>query len=101
MFLEVLFQYFQSIFLMGRLMSMTLSEKIIAQACGRSNVNSGDIVTCKVDLAMMHDSSGPRMAGKMLDELGVPVWDVDKLVVISSPSFPSPLDKPLVKTPFL
>ncbi len=68
---------------MGRLMSMTLSEKIIAQACGRSNVNSGDIVTCKVDLAMMHDSSGPRMAGKMLDELGVPVWDVDKLVVIT------------------
>ena len=63
--------------------SMTLSEKIIARAAGLKSVAPGDIVTCAVDLAMMHDSSGPRRAGRMLDELGVPVWDKDKLVVIT------------------
>ena len=62
---------------------MTLSEKIIARAAGVDQVKPGEIVTCAVDLAMMHDSSGPRMAGKKLDELGVPVWDMDKLVVIT------------------
>lgn len=64
-------------------MAMTLAEKIIARAAGVDSVAPGDIVTCAVDLAMMHDSSGPRRAGKMLDELGVPVWDPDKLVVIT------------------
>ena len=48
-------------------MTMTLSEKIIARAAGLDSVTPGDIVTCAVDLAMMHDSSGPRRAGKMLD----------------------------------
>lgn len=62
---------------------MTLSEKIIAKAAGLDSVKPGDIVTCAVDVAMMHDSSGPRRAGKMLDELGVPIWDKDKLVVIT------------------
>jgi len=63
--------------------SMTLAEKIIARAAGLDAVTPGEIVTCAVDLAMMHDSSGPRRAGKMLDELGVPIWDKDKLVVIT------------------
>ncbi|MDA1089792.1 MAG: aconitase/3-isopropylmalate dehydratase large subunit family protein [Proteobacteria bacterium] len=63
--------------------SMTLSEKIIARAAGLDSVAPGDIVTCAVDLAMMHDSSGPRRAGKLLDELGAPIWDKDKLVVIT------------------
>ena len=63
--------------------SMTLAEKIIASAAGLSSVTPGEIVTCKVDLAMIHDSSGPRRAGKMLDELGVPIWDKEKLVVIT------------------
>ena len=64
-------------------MGLTLSEKIIARAAGKKKVKPGEIVTCAVDLAMMHDSSGPRLAGKMLDELGVPIWDVDKLVVVT------------------
>ena len=39
--------------------SMTLSEKILAKAAGQDSVAPGDIVTCAVDMAMMHDSSGP------------------------------------------
>lgn len=63
--------------------NMTLAEKIITRAAGVAAVKPGEIVTCAVDLAMMHDSSGPRMAGKKLDELGAPVWDMSKLVVIT------------------
>ena len=62
---------------------MTLAEKIIARAAGQDSVKPGDIVTCAVDLAMMHDSSGPRRAGKMLDELGVAPWDTSKIVIVT------------------
>ena len=64
-------------------MAQTLAEKIIAKAAGADSVSPGEIVTCKVDLAMIHDSAGPRQAGLKLDELGVPIWDLDKLVMIT------------------
>ena len=62
---------------------MTLSEKIIARAAGKDFVKPSEIVTCAVDLAMMHDSSGPRRAGKMLDQLGVAPWDTSKIVIVT------------------
>ena len=40
--------------------AQTLAQKLIARASGRDSVAVGDIVTCGVDLAMFHDSSGPR-----------------------------------------
>ena len=49
----------------------TLAQKLIARACGRAAVAVGEIVTCKVDLAMFHDSSGPRRLAPMLEALGV------------------------------
>jgi 3-isopropylmalate/(R)-2-methylmalate dehydratase large subunit len=64
-------------------MSMTLAEKIIARASGRERVQPGDIVTCEVDLAMMHDSSGPRRQAPKLAELGVDVWDPARVVLIT------------------
>ena len=39
-------------------MPATLAEKLVARAAGRAAVTPGEIVTCKVDLAMMHDSGG-------------------------------------------
>jgi 3-isopropylmalate/(R)-2-methylmalate dehydratase large subunit len=62
---------------------MTLSEKIIARAAHRGVVKPGEIVTCQVDLAMMHDSGGPRRVDSKLRELGAAIWDVDKVVVVS------------------
>jgi hypothetical protein len=38
-------------------MSMSLACKLIARAAGRGRVVPGEIVTCRVDLAMFHDSS--------------------------------------------
>jgi 3-isopropylmalate/(R)-2-methylmalate dehydratase large subunit len=37
-------------------MGQTLSQKIIARAAGRATVVPGEIVTCKVDLALLLDS---------------------------------------------
>ena len=64
-------------------MANTLVEKIIARASGRSSVAPGEIVTCKVDLAMFHDSSGPRRVGPRMRELGASVWDPSKVVVVT------------------
>lgn len=61
----------------------TLAEKLIARACGRDRVSPGEIVTCAVDLAMMHDSGGPRRVGPILERLGVGVWDTSKVVVVT------------------
>ena len=64
-------------------MPQTLVEKIIARASGRDNVRQGEIVTCKVDLAMLTDSGGPRRIWPRLKELGVGVWDPDKVVLVT------------------
>ncbi len=64
-------------------MSMTLAEKILAHASRREHVHAGEILSCHVDLAMMHDSSGPRRIAPKLEELGVDVWDADKVVIIT------------------
>jgi 3-isopropylmalate/(R)-2-methylmalate dehydratase large subunit len=64
-------------------MQATLAQKLVARAAGRSTVTPGEIVTCKVDLAMLHDSSGPRRVKPMLERLGAKVWDPSKVVVIT------------------
>ena len=70
-------------------MGKTLSEKIIARAAGRESVKPDDIVTVAVDVAMIHDSGGPRRYWKTMQDMGVGVWDVDKLVVIADHYVPA------------
>ncbi len=60
----------------------TLAQKLIAKAAGRSHVAVGDIVNCQVDLAMFHDSSGPRRLKPMLEELGAEIWDKSRVVLV-------------------
>jgi len=50
-------------------MRQTLAQKLVARAAGRSSVAPGEIVTCKVDLAMVHDSSGPRRLKPRLERI--------------------------------
>jgi 3-isopropylmalate/(R)-2-methylmalate dehydratase large subunit len=69
-------------------MSQTLAQKLVARAAGRA-VSPGEIVTCKVDLAMMHDSGGPRRVKPMLERLGARVWDPSKVVVITDHYLPA------------
>jgi 3-isopropylmalate/(R)-2-methylmalate dehydratase large subunit len=70
-------------------MAQTLAEKLVARAAGRASVTPGDIVTCKVDLAMVHDSSGPRRLKPRLERLGAKVWDPSKVVVITDHYLPA------------
>ncbi len=63
-------------------MPQTLAQKLIARAAGRASVMPGEIVNCKVDLAMFHDSSGPRRLKPMLEELGAQIWDKSKVVLV-------------------
>ncbi len=62
--------------------AQTLAQKLVAQAAGRASVLPGEIITCNVDLAMFHDSSGPRRLQPMLAELGAQIWDKNKVVLV-------------------
>ena len=61
---------------------MTVTERIIARAAHREVVYPGEILWVDVDLAMMHDSSGPRRIWPALERLGVGVWDRDRIVLV-------------------
>ena len=60
----------------------TLAQKLIGKAAGRP-VSTGEVVTAKVDLAMIHDSGGPRRVEPILKELGVGLFDPSRVVLIS------------------
>ncbi len=64
-------------------MTATLAQKIIGRATGRASVPVGEVVTARVDLAMIHDSGGPRRVEPILNELGVGLFDAEKVVLIS------------------
>ncbi len=53
---------------------MTLAQKLVARAAKRDHVVPGEIVTCRVDLAMFHDSSGPRRLKPMLEQSSAWCW---------------------------
>lgn len=68
---------------------VTLAKKIIAHASGKEQLATGDIVMASVDLAMVHDSSGPRRLVPKLQELGMSPWDSNKIVVVSDHFVPA------------
>ncbi len=65
-------------------MGMTLTEKIVARAAGRSSVKPGENVWVNVDLLMTHDVCGPGTIGVFKREFGqdAKVWDTEKIVLI-------------------
>ena len=66
---------------------MTLTEKILARAAGKSEVNAGDNVWVKTDTLMTHDVCGPGTIGVFKREFGedAKVWDANKIVLASVP----------------
>ena len=59
----------------------TMSEKILANSSNNSNVEAGDIVIADIDIAMMHDLTGP-LSIKAFSEIGKDcVWDSSKIVI--------------------
>ena len=63
---------------------MTLTEKIMARASGKSNLTAGENVWVKVDTLMTHDVCGPGTIGVFKREFGkdAKVWDAKKIVII-------------------
>lgn len=62
-------------------MGLTLTEKLLAKAAGKNEVHPGEIVEAAVDLAMTQDITG-AMTFQAFRELGIPVWDKEKVVVV-------------------
>lgn len=67
----------------------TIVEKILSRASGATRVRAGDYLTCSVDLAMVHDSSGPRRLAPKLAALGMTLKDPDRLAVITDHYVPA------------
>lgn len=70
-------------------MGMTISEKILARASGKKAVHPGEYIVSKIDLAMIHDLTGP-LTLKVLKEVGYDKpWDNDKVVIILDHQVPA------------
>lgn len=65
-------------------MGQTITEKILAAHCGRDEVRPGDIVTCKVDLAMANDVTAPTAASAFAKMGAATVWDRHKIALVAS-----------------
>lgn len=65
-------------------MGMTLTEKILARAAGRSRVEPGDNIWVQCDVLMTHDVCGPGTIGIFKQHFGpkARVWDPEKIVII-------------------
>jgi len=69
-------------------MKLTLAEKIFQRA-SRSKLTAGEVTVADVDLAMVHDGTGP-LAIKAFKEMGAErVWDPDKIVFVIDHVAPS------------
>ncbi len=63
-------------------MPQTVAEKILAAHSGRKEVQAGDLLNVKIDLAMANDITTPP-AIKEFQRLGVErVWDADRVVLV-------------------
>lgn len=63
--------------------SLTIVEQVLARASQQASVKPGDIIDVAIDLAMMHDSGGPRRILEPLKELDMPLWDPNRIVLIA------------------
>jgi 3-isopropylmalate/(R)-2-methylmalate dehydratase large subunit len=64
--------------------AMTMTEKILARASGKTSVAPGENVWANVDVLMTHDVCGPGTFGVFKKEFGkdAKVWDREKIVLI-------------------
>ena len=65
-------------------MGQTITEKILAAHAGREVVTPGDIITCKVDLAMANDVTAPSAASAYAKMGASAVWDRHKIALVAS-----------------
>jgi 3-isopropylmalate/(R)-2-methylmalate dehydratase large subunit len=63
---------------------MTLTEKILARASGKTEVRAGESVWVRADVLMTHDVCGPGTIGVFKREFGknAKVWDRNRIIII-------------------
>ncbi|MEO2066106.1 MAG: aconitase family protein, partial [Desulfurobacteriaceae bacterium] len=63
-------------------MGMTITQKILAEHAGKEEVYPGELIMCKVDIALANDVTAP-IAIKRVKELGVKdVWDRERIALV-------------------
>ena len=67
----------------------SIVEKILTRASGKANLAVGEYLSCKVDLAMVHDSSGPRRLGPKLAEMQRQLFDKNRLAILTDHFVPA------------
>lgn len=70
-------------------MSHTITEKILAAKSYNDEVYPGDYIVADVDYVMIHDSTGP-LAIKGVEEIGRPLFDPSRIIVVFDHFYPSP-----------
>ncbi len=71
---------------------MTLAEKILARASGRTSVAPDEIVVASIDLALSHENAD--LVRKSFREIGVPkVWDAGRIAIILDHRVPAESEK--------
>jgi 3-isopropylmalate/(R)-2-methylmalate dehydratase large subunit len=70
-------------------MGMTISEKILAKAAGRKRVDPGEYIVGKIDLAMIHDLTGPLTLNVLKEVGNDKPWNPDKIVIILDHQVPA------------
>jgi len=66
---------------------MNITEKILARAACKKEVNPGEIIEVNVDLAMSHDGTTPPTINTF-KKISDKVWDPDKIVIICDHTVP-------------
>lgn len=69
-------------------MGMTQTEKILAKHAGMDAVRPGQLIRCKIDLALANDITAPP-AIKEFEKIGRPVFDKDKIALVPDHFIPN------------
>jgi len=72
----------------GSRMASTLVEKIFSRKCNRS-IKAGDVVMAPVDMAMIHDITGPLAVQKFQEMGGKTVFDPERIVLLFDHQVPA------------
>ena len=62
-------------------MGMSVTQKILARACGRDKVEAGDLIYADVNKVMANDITAP-VAISALDKAGLKVKDASKVILV-------------------
>ena len=63
-------------------MGSTITEKILARAAGRDEVQAGDIIEAKVDLALANDITAPLAIAEFEKAGFTKVWDPARIALV-------------------